>query len=409
MRRIIIGVLGICLSATICLGGGWTSWTMFSEADFRPQIGQNDLRVIIAALQLSEDERIMVQDLHTAHIGRVRDEGAQVKADCVDLIERTQLLGDGSHMKEVMAKREEWTKRREALDKEFLADLRLVLSAEQDARWSIVERELRRMRGMPSGRMVGESVDAIAMVTDAEIDQTPEISAILDRYAREVDAALRARDGALDDVKDANLSSLVETDPEQARKLFERVRAERIRIRDLNRRAIEEVAARLTPEDGARLRSRFTTTIADPLDLTDSYAMQVLTAAADMDSATESQRARITAATDAYLAKRDRWIEDYIATAMKVEETSIPEQLERALQGLPLDTSGRGLTETKSERARVDALRRAWEDRVDLEKRARTEAYALLTPEQRVGMPLLIEQARIRFGDLYGTYDYLSP
>src|SRR5690606_12278402 len=107
MRRIIIGVLGICLSATICLGGGWTSWTMFSEADFRPQIGQNDLRVIIAALQLSEDERIMVQDLHTAHIGRVRDEGAQVKADCVDLIERTQLLGDGSHMKEVMTKREE--------------------------------------------------------------------------------------------------------------------------------------------------------------------------------------------------------------------------------------------------------------------------------------------------------------
>lgn len=409
MRRIIIGVLGICLSATICLGGGWTSWSMFSEANFRPQIDENDLRTIVKALELSDEERSMVQDLHTAHIGRVRDEGAQVKADCLDLIERSQMLGDGTDLKEVIKARDEWSKRREALDKEFLVDLRLVLSAEQDARWSIVERELRRLRAIPNGRMLGESIDAIAFVSDDVETPTPEITAILDRYARDVDVALRARDETLADAKEDNLPSLITTDPEAVRRIYEKARADRIRVRDLNRKAVEEVAARLEPEAGARLRKRLIDTTTENLNLTNSFAMQVLTAAADMESLTESQRSRIDAATKAYIAKRDEWIVSYLRTAMEIEESVIPDQIEKALRGETPTETRFSMTESVSERTRLVPLRKAWEQRIVFEQQTRREALAMLTPQQRIELPLLIKQVAIQFGDLYGTDGSVNP
>ncbi len=409
MHRLICGILGVLLLTSACLGGGWTSWGMFTEADFRPQIDDNDLRIIVKALELSDEERDIVRDLHAAHIGRVRDEGAAVKAECLDLIERTQMLGDGAPIEEVRARREKWTARREEMDTEFLADLRLVLSAEQEARWSIVERELRRMRGMPDGRMLGESIDPIEFITDEEAAQSPEIATILDRYAREVDSALRTREDAVADAEAAGMRELFATDPQKVSRLFEKVRSARIRVRDLNRRAIEDVAARLGPEGSAQLRTRWRDTLAGPLSLDESFAMQILTSAAELGSLTESQRSRITAATDAYIAMRDRWIGDYLKTAMEVEETSIPEELQVALEGGELNTNGRTMSQTKSERSRLEPLHKAWENRVDFEKRARAEAYAVLTPEQRLGLPLMIENAKIRFGDLYATYDYLNP
>jgi len=405
MRHLVIGLLTLCLLASTCLASGSTSWGMFSEEDFRPQIGDRDIRVIVAALQLSPEETQVVRDLHAAHIGRVRDEGAAVKAACVDLIEQAQMLGDGSSMKGVLAKRDEWSKRREALDKEFLDELRLVLTAEQESRWSIVERELRRMRSMPSGRMLGESIDAIAFVTDDVSAPSAEVQAVLDRYAREIDSALKARDDAVAEADKAGLESLFTTDPEQVRKIFDHVRSARIRVRDLNRKAVEETAARLDPDAGAAMRRRLLDTMTQTLSLTDSFALQMLTAAADLESLSDSQRAQVKSATDTYLAKRDAWIAGYLRTAMEIEETAIPEQLARALSGEAPDEGSYNMTESKSERTKLEPLRRAWEERIEFEKRTREQVTAMLTPEQRTQMPLLITQIMIRFGDLYGTDD----
>jgi hypothetical protein len=409
-HTLLLGILALLASAATTLATSMTSWGIFSEADFRPQIVENDLRVIVAALKLPDEETRMVRDLHTAHIGRVRDEGAAVKSACLDLIERTQMLGDGTNLKEVLEKRDAWQKRREALDKEFLDELRLILSAEQEARWSIVERELRRMRAMPDGRMLGESIDAVVFVTDDATDPTPEIADILERYARDIDAALRTRDATVEDAKSKNLESLVASDPAECARLFERIRADRIRVRDLNRKAIEDVAARLDPEAGARLRKRLIDAMTAPMGLDKSFALQILTAAADLESLTESQRAAISSATDAYIATRDRWIERYLETAMKIEDTAVPPMLERALRGETAEEPrGYGMTESVSERSRLDPLRKAWEERIDFEKRTRDSAIALLTPEQRIALPLMIDQVAIRFGDLYGTENYFGP
>lgn len=399
-------LLGLALKA---LAGGMTSWSIFSEADFRPQIVENDIRVIIGALRLTDEEADVVRDLHTAHINRVRDEGALVKAECLDLIERTQMLGDGEPLKEVLAKRDAWSARREALDKEFLDELRLILSAEQEARWSIVERELRRMRGIPEGRMLGESIDAIAFVAEDDAEHTPEIDDVLERYARDIDVAIRARSESLAEAEEKKIQDLLATDPQECARLFERIRADRIRVRDLTRKAIDDAAGRLDPERGAALRKRYIESLAAPLRLDESFTMQVLSAGADLESLSESQRARVKAATDGYLAARDAWIARYIETAMDIEEIAVPASLQRALRGEPSESRGYSMMESTSERTELDPLRKAWEERIGFEKRFRDEALAILTPEQRTKLPLLIGTVSMRFGDLYGTDDYLGP
>ena len=46
---------------------------------------------------------------------------------------------------------------------------------------------------------------------------------------------------------------------------------------------------------------------------------------------------------------------------------------------------------------------------IQSEKRTRDSVTALLTPEQRIALPLMIDQVAIRFGDLYGTENYFGP
>ena len=49
---------------------------------------------------------------------------------------------------------------------EFIEDLRVLLTKEQEARWPLVERELSRLKKMADGRIAGEKGDVVRMVAE---------------------------------------------------------------------------------------------------------------------------------------------------------------------------------------------------------------------------------------------------
>src|SRR3954464_12538360 len=81
-------------------------------------------------------------------------------------IERAEIMEDATHINDVYKKLGEWRTRSEQVKKAFLDDLKSLLSKEQEARWPIVERELRRLKQVGSGKLSGESVDLVRLTED---------------------------------------------------------------------------------------------------------------------------------------------------------------------------------------------------------------------------------------------------
>ena len=411
MRAAMTAILGALTLAAASHGQGTTSWSMFSSEDFRPEIDEADIAVIVTALELGEDEREMVADLHEAHIARVYTEGGAVRSECTELIERVQLLGRGEGLERVNELRREWGERREALDEEFLDELRLILTSEQEQRWSIVERELRRMDEIGGGRMAGESVDVIMFAQKAGVDiEGGQVASILDRYARAMDSALRSRASFFEDNPREEVSELLETDPERAARIFERARAARMEVRDLNRRYIGEVASAVGGDTAEELMEMYYERCAGWSINRASVAGKAIDGAKNIEGLTPKQIAELDKIEERYEQKKIEWIERYAKVLFDVEEGTTPIALERALQGMPSDERPYqgDMQEWETERARLAPLARIWEDRLDLERRTRREVEKMLTIAQQNKMPLLIDQASMSYGQVYGTESYFG-
>jgi hypothetical protein len=407
MHRLSSLLAVLCLTALSSAQMTMTQ-NLFRANDFTPGLRQTDVEAIVRAIGLAEVERTSVLDLYTAHVARVEEEGNRLRTSCADLVERVQLLGDGAPFAELSTLQQEWDTRRGELDKEFLVELRLLLTQEQDERWPVVERELRRIRHMPTGRLCGESSDAIVLVDALTIPRTPEVTQAMDRYARSLDTAIRARSSALSDYENDE-RDLLEADPKAAARLFDRIRAARVEIRDLTHRTITEVATLLDARDADRLHRAYRDALAAPFDLRNSVTRSVLDGALGLSSLTPDQRAAITNLKEAHDRDVDQWIEEYLEIVFRFEESVVPDPLTSALTGAPPAEPQWSMTSRRTERFRYDPIRRAWEARLQIDKQARASALAMLDRDQRASIPIEISGATLREGELYGTGDYFQP
>lgn len=219
-------------------------------------------------------------------------------AEEAEALQKADLVHQGSML------HGEWREQAEVMEKAFLEDVTVMLTAEQDARWPIVERELRRLKTMSRGRLVGESIDlhrlVEAEIPAAHIDEMVE--EILERYASQLDPVLVRRNEFLDEHQ-AEIRSLVETDPEEALDLWERATRIRAAVRDVNERYLREIEAELGDDLGARLRAAYERQACSRYTGEPSRIMKMLDRVADHVALGASQRERYEALMGEY---RDR-------------------------------------------------------------------------------------------------------
>lgn len=400
---LVLVVLLSALLAPTAFGQGSTSWGLFSPAAFRPEIGEAQMAVIVRALGLDEDGSALARDLHRGHTERVRREGATFRTRAVEIIEEAQIMGDGRGVDELYEMRSEWSEQREALDDAFLDDLKLILSEEQLGRWSTVERELRRMDLMGLGAMAGESTDLTLLVEGEGIEMTDAVVAVLERYAAAMDSALRARQEFFEDHTRIEYKAQLGTDPQRAERLYKRARGVRQSVRAVNLRFIEECARAAGPDDGPRLRARFTERVAVTARRVDSLAELALEGAAGLNDLTGEQERALDALRSSFEEQRDAWLERYAGVLMEVEDEAVPDTLAEALGEMSADDPDRGARHASGDRARVPALEKIWRERLAIDRTARRAVYSLLTDDQRARMPLLVGHMMITTGGIYGV------
>ncbi|MEM1422889.1 MAG: hypothetical protein AAGH64_02690 [Planctomycetota bacterium] len=400
MHRRFVFVLALLLTP-LAFGQMSGSYGLFSREDFRPAIGEAQMAIIARALGLDERDRAFALELHGLHVDRVLEEGGEVRRRAVEIVEEAQLSGRGEMVQQVTAVRAEWSERRDALDKEFLEELRVVLQGDEDGRWRIVERELRRMEQIGAGRMAGEAIDLTLLAEAEGVEMTDDVVSVLERYAGAMDTALRARSAYYENNPPSEYSALVGTDPDRAKRMFERMRRAREGVRDVNRAFIDPLASAAGAEIGARLREAFIGSVTSSANLSDSIAQRAIDGAGSLRNLDDDQARAIEEIRDDFNRQNAAWLEEYAEVLMEVEGETLPDDLLIALGEMtPREDDDYFM---RNSRERIPALRKIWRERLELDRSVRERVYAVLTTSQADRMPLLVSRLTIRSGNIFGA------
>lgn len=148
--------------------------------------------------------------------------------------------------------------KRDAAEKQFISDLKSLLTKEQEPLWPRIERLRRRESpapGMSFSSVAGERVDLIKLVDQLKLPEAKQtgISPLLEQYEQELDAAIVTRNELMQSKREKIDTLLEKNDPDGITAFeLDELRA-RARLREINQRW----AKRLTDELGNDFGSRF--------------------------------------------------------------------------------------------------------------------------------------------------------
>jgi hypothetical protein len=274
----------------------------------------------------------------------------------------------------------------------FLEDAQATLNEEQLAAWPDFDRELRRRKTLPMGRLAAESVDLGLILREAQLDPpyAPELEEALSLYFVDLDAALVARNRLLDAGQEDMRIAALTGDVDRAAALQKEEIDLRVAVREVNRRYADVVAAMLTEEDPADAET-FTSAYrraALPMVYRQTRTARALEAAADLEDLTAEVAQAIAEMSAAYAADL-RGVNESIERAVIATE---PDQMrERALR-MAREPMGQREGRGEGRPRRADdgagaAMREAFDRRSELDQRYRAQLESILTPEQLELLP----------------------
>jgi hypothetical protein len=264
---------------------------------------------------------------------------------------------------------QKWQADREKLDKDFMNDLKGLLTPEQEkANWARFERVHRRDHSMDRGLMSGERMDVVKLVEDAKLDPDTKakVDPILARYEEDLDRELQNRD----QVQKETFAKMADAmgDQDAMQKLIQTGREAAVRVRDVNRKYAREVQAEL-PEDKAFEFAKAVKQASFPNVYNETFGQRSITSALGFRDLTDEQKQTITTIRDAYT--RDlAGLNDKIAAAQ--------EQMEMNFNAGQMMGGGRG------DQGELGDLRR---EKRDLDRATLDKLEAALTEDQKARLP----------------------
>ena len=154
----------------------------------------------------------------------------------------------------------QFTLARDRMGDEATGAITAILSEPQLASWDDVQRQIRRMRLLPAGRLQGERTDIMPLtdpITSSEQDESAEaIRDVVTSWELDLDAALLQRQAFDETGVFLLLSAMSEMDYEQMLKTLRRRQVKAEAVRDVTDAAIDLIAATLPAEQGEDFRRR---------------------------------------------------------------------------------------------------------------------------------------------------------
>lgn len=368
---------------------------------FKPDLSQRDLKVIIRVLGLKGDSLTALQSLYDGYAGTLAAEGAAVREFVAEVIEKAETMQNVDLLDPARKRIDEWNKRSEQIKKTFLDDLKSLLTREEESRWPIVERELRRIRYVSSGLLSGENVDLVRLTEDVvgESGATGELAELLNRYSDELDHAIVARKKALDERKEEYTKS-VKSDPAKARAAWAAINDERLKVQGLNDRYARLIAG-LVPAEKKQAFERKWFEACYPAVCRPTRVDEYLKDARELQSLKPEQKAELKAIAAAYEEKVWQQRQGMAAAWRRFEAENRTKTLEDAIAGTKEDRhqqyNGAWMPDTHP----IVTTRK---ERLELDREFRRKIDAVLSAEQREEVPTrLAPYAKFENWEPYGV------
>ncbi len=306
-----------------------------------PPVTKSDIRIIDSILGLDESQRSLTGALYDDFFERYRVEADALEAELTAMIDESIVRQDSTITREAEDKAEQWDQRRLEWRAEFLTDLKLLLDQQQVELWPKVERELRRHDLIGRGRLAGEKVDLIRLV-DAHVadwDANTELVEALDRYADQLDRALRARQRALDNEQTAEFWRTCQDEPYRAREIYEDVLPTRVRVRDINLETLRTIGKLLSEDDAVAVERAFYSEALrshSPISPIETR----IRAASSLPSLSSAQREQIATILQDYEPRRHRAVVGFFDAVAEMEAELLPDTIANKIAQIEHDASG---------------------------------------------------------------------
>ncbi len=342
-----------------------------------PQIDSQEIEKYKDLLVLDAEQLDAARQLQQAYVAELAKLGEKVREITDAAREEFRQTRDGSVWRDLRGVVEKFSEQRDALTASTLSDLRLLLTPEQDARWTDVEQFRRRRHDLVQGASLsGEGVDLIALTEGAEIPEASRaaVDTLLAQYAGELDRAILERDRArtkLSDAQAAEEAGRGDLSREDAQRFFEDIKDKGAAIRDLNRRYVRQIESEVGGDSSVRIEVAFQQA-SFPRVFSKSATEKAFEAALQMTDLGADRLDQIKAAQAAYL--RDR-----AAANQKIAEAIEQQEMARTQP----NQRGPGFFRNQD----GDATRPLFESRRSVDQSALDKLHALLTPDQIKRLP----------------------
>ena len=258
MLRGIVCVLACCAA----LLSGTEARGQFGEAAgiaeaMQPDFYQRDVVIISQTLELDETQRTIVKTIFEDYQATFEEGLDRMKQRFDSMREELTQADTRTIMKTVFAPFRDWNVEKAALSDQFMANIEVVLTAEQRELMPSLQRRLYRERKLSKGRLSGENLNLLDVVRDMNYDQriTIQLQPLLEAYEIELDRALHNREDPVTGRNNAMLESLEEQDPEKGRVALRQHTERQIAVRNVNDEHLERIAQALPAEKATEFRA----------------------------------------------------------------------------------------------------------------------------------------------------------
>jgi hypothetical protein len=364
-------------------GQGSMAFSFASESSFQPTLTQADLNVFIRVLKLKPEEVDALEALYEGYADTVRREGKVVREQMYEAIDEAEMYVDPGKLTPMQNSIQEWGKRSEKLREQLLEDIKAFLNREQEGRWPIVERELRRMR-MAGGRLTGEDLDVVKLVSGLKVDPLPpDVEEALERYSLDLDRMLIQRKSFIQE-NDSKFHELIKSDPVAAEALFKDALRIRMGLRDLNERTARQIAGLLPGAAGTKLLEEIDTQDAETVNFT-TRGQTLIEEALKLEDLTPKEKGGLEELKAWYDGQLLSWRKQMRETNRKHEEEQIPFSLSSALGREKRDESDYYAQWKLPEGHPVQKLRM---QRYEMDKEARKKLKVILGEDLLAKLPV---------------------
>jgi len=271
-----------------------------------------------------------------------------------------------------------WEQRKRQIRTKLESNTQTVLDAGQAARWTALDRTLRRRKTIGRGQLSGESVDLTRLVDELAFEPATAapLAEVIDAYEIDLDGALRARNDGADATRDEQLRLLREGVFDLGKSIG-RDRVElHVAVRDVNEAYVQRLIAALPEAAASRLRHAYNIR-AFPRVYRATRGTRAFDAAKQVQGLGEETAETIGSLEAAYRAQLAQ-MNDRLREVIRRNE---PDEHRRRFERLAAAGKGKRLDPAE------DPIRALYDARREFDSQYITNIEGLLTEEQLAQMP----------------------